>query len=83
MPLPLSPQIGQVIQLFLDVKYNVFLRLAEPNNNNYDNDGSKDYNYNFGCFDTKKYTQEVPPLFEQRLQGNFFSSFWRCSVRTF
>ena len=45
--LPPSPQFGQVVQLFLDVKNDVFARITEPSNDDYDNDVS---NHNFGTF---------------------------------
>ena len=43
-----SPQFGQVVQLFLDVKNDVLARITKPSNNDYDNDGS---DYNFGTVD--------------------------------
>ena len=60
LPLP-SPQFGQVVQHFLDVKNDVFTRNTEPSNNDYDNDMSDNCDNNFGTFDdfvlkmTKKY----------------------------
>ena len=50
-PLPPSPQFGQVVQLFLDVKNDVLARITKPSNNDYDNDGSDNCDYNFGTFD--------------------------------
>ena len=35
---PPSPQFGQVVKLFLDVKNEVFARITEPSNDDYDND---------------------------------------------
>ena len=49
--LPPSPQFGQVVQLFLDVKNDVLPRITEPNNDDYDNDGSENCDYDFGIFD--------------------------------
>ena len=46
-----SPQFGQVVQLFLDVKNEVFARITEPSNNDYDNDVSDNCDNNFGTFD--------------------------------
>ena len=37
---PPSPQFGQVVQLFLDVEGDVFARITEPSNDDYDNDVS-------------------------------------------
>ena len=48
---PPSPQCGQVVQLFLDVKNNILTRITEPSNNDYDNDGSDNCDYNFVTFD--------------------------------
>ena len=48
---PPSPQFWQVVQLFLDVKYDVLTRFTESSNNDYDNDGSNNCDYNFGTFD--------------------------------
>ena len=47
----LSPQFGQLVPLFLDVKNDVLARITEPSNNDYDNDGSDNCDYNFGTFD--------------------------------
>ena len=46
-----SPQFGQVVQLFLDVKNDVFARITEPSNNDYDNDVNDNCDNNFGTFD--------------------------------
>ena len=51
LPLPPSPQFGQVVQLFLDVKNDVFARITEPSNDDYDNDVSDNCDNNFGTFD--------------------------------
>ena len=48
---PPSPQFGQVVQLFLDVKNDVFVRITEPSNDDYDNDVSDNCDNNFGTFD--------------------------------
>ena len=45
---PPSPQFGQVVQLFLDVKNDVLAHITEPSNDDYDNDVS---DHNFGTFD--------------------------------
>ena len=51
LPLPLpSPQFGQLVQLFLDVKNNVLARITEPSNDDYDNDVSDNCDHNFGTF---------------------------------
>ena len=50
-PPPPSPQFGQVVQLFLDVKNEVFARITEPSNNDYDNDVSDNCDHNFGPID--------------------------------
>ena len=45
--------------------YNVLACISEPSNDDYDNDGSDNYDYNFGTFDdfgvkmTKKYTHHM------------------------
>ena len=49
---PPSPQFGQVVQLFLDVKNDVFARITEPSNDDYDNDVSDNCDNNFGTFGT-------------------------------
>ena len=51
LPLPPSPQFGQVVQLFLDVKNDVFARITEPSNDDYDNGVSDNCDQNFGTFD--------------------------------
>ena len=50
-PLP-SPQFGQLVLLFLDVKNDVLARITEPSNDDYDS-GVSDNNcdQNFGTFD--------------------------------
>ena len=48
---PPSPQFGQVVQLFLDVKNDVFVRITEPSNDDYDNDVSDNCDHTFGTFD--------------------------------
>ena len=47
----LSPQFGQLVPLFLDVKNDVLARITEPSNDDYDNDGSNNCDYNFVTFD--------------------------------
>ena len=50
LPLPPpSPQFGQVVQLFLDVKNDVFARITKPSNDDYDNDVSDNCDNNFCC----------------------------------
>ena len=44
-------QFGQLVPLFLDVKNDVLTRITEPSENDYDNDGSDNYDYNFVTFD--------------------------------
>ena len=51
LSLPPSPQFGQLVPLFLDVKNDVLARITEPSNNDYDNDGSDNCDHNFGTFD--------------------------------
>ena len=51
LPLPPLPQFGQVVQLFLDVKNDVFARITEPSNDDYDNDVNDNCDHNFGTFD--------------------------------
>ena len=48
LPLPASPQFGQLVPLFLDVKNDVLARITEPSNDDYDNGVS---DLNFGTFD--------------------------------
>ena len=36
--MPPSPQFGQLVPVFLDVKNDVLARITEPSNNDYDND---------------------------------------------
>ena len=47
----LSPQFGQLVPLFLDVKNNVLARITEPSNDDYDNGVSDNCDHNFGTFD--------------------------------
>ena len=47
---PPSLQFGQVVQLFLDVKKHVLVRITEPGNVDYDNEGSDNCDYNFGTY---------------------------------
>ena len=48
---PPSPQFGQLVQIFLEVKNDVLMRITEPSNDAYDNDGSDNCDYNFVTFD--------------------------------
>ena len=56
-----TPQFGQLVPLFLDVKNNVLARNTKPRNDDYNNDVSDNCDHNFGTFDdlvlkmTKKY----------------------------
>ena len=49
--LPPSPQFGQLVPLFLDVKNDVLARITEPSNDDYDNGVSDNCDQNFGTFD--------------------------------
>ena len=51
LPLPPPPNSDTFLQLFLDVKNDVLPRITEPNNDDYDNDGSENCDYDFGIFD--------------------------------
>ena len=51
LPTPPSPQFGQLVPLFLDVKNNVLALITEPSNDDYNNDGSDNCDHNFGTFD--------------------------------
>ena len=61
LPLPPSPQFGQLVPLSLDVKNDVLAPITEPSNDDYDNGVSDNCDQNFGTFDdfvlkmTKKY----------------------------
>ena len=46
-----SPQFGQLVPLFLDVKNDVLARITEPSNDDYDNGVSDNCDQNFGTFD--------------------------------
>ena len=48
---PPSPQFGQLVPLFLDVKNDVLACITEPSTDDYDNDVSDNYDHNFGTFD--------------------------------
>ena len=48
---PPSPQFGQLVPLFLDVKNDVLARITEPSNDDYDNGVSDNCDHNFGTFD--------------------------------
>ena len=47
----LSPQFGQLVPLFLDVKNDVLARITERSKDDYDNDVSDNCDHNFGTFD--------------------------------
>ena len=47
----LSPQFGQLVPLFLDVKNNVLALITEPSNDDYNNEGSDNCDYDFVTFD--------------------------------
>ena len=49
--LPPLPPIRATCTTFLDVKNNVLSRITEPSNDDYDSDGSDNYDYNFLTFD--------------------------------
>ena len=52
LPLPPhSPQFGQLVPLFLDVKNDVLARITEPSNDDYDNGVSDNCDHNFVTFD--------------------------------
>ena len=51
LPLPPSPQFGQVVPLFLDVKNDVLTCITEPSNDDYDNGVNDNCDQNFGTFD--------------------------------
>ena len=48
---PPSPQFGQLVPLFLDVKNDVLARITEQSKDDYDNDVSDNCDHNFGTFD--------------------------------
>ena len=48
---PPLPPIRATCTTFLDVKNNVLSRITEPSNDDYDSDGSDNYDYNFLTFD--------------------------------
>ena len=48
---PTSPQFGQLVPLFLDVKNDVLAHITEPSNDDYDNGVSDNCDQNFGTFD--------------------------------
>ena len=50
-PPPPSPQFGQLVPLFLDVKNDVLARITEQSKDDYDNDVSDNCDHNFGTFD--------------------------------
>ena len=50
-PNPPSPQFGQLVPLFLDVKNDVLARITERSKDDYDNDVSDNCDHNFGTFD--------------------------------
>ena len=47
---PPSPQFGQLVRLFLDVKNDVLAHITEPSNDDYDNGVSDNCDQNFGTF---------------------------------
>ena len=78
---PPSPQFWQVVQLFLDVKYDVLTRFTESSNNDYDNDGSNNCDYNFGTFDDfgVKNEQKVSHnmILMSRYKGQLHGGLWK------
>ena len=50
-PSPPSPQFGQLVPLFLDIKNNVSAHITEQSKDDYDNDVSDNCDHNFGTFD--------------------------------
>ena len=46
-----SPQLGQLVPLFLDIKNDVLAHITEPSKDDYDNDVSDNCDHNFGTFD--------------------------------
>ena len=56
---PPSPQFGQLVPLFLDVKNDVLARITELSNDDYDNDGSDICDHNFGNFENVQKYKEM------------------------
>ena len=50
LPLPPPPNSDTFLQLFLDVKNDVLMRIAELSNDDCDNDGSDNCDYDFDTF---------------------------------
>ena len=48
---PPSPQFGQLVPLFWDVKNDVLVRITEQSKDDYDNDVSDNCDHDFGTFD--------------------------------
>ena len=48
---PPSPQFGQLVPLFLDVKNDILAFIIEPSNDDYNNGVSGNCDQNFGTFD--------------------------------
>ena len=48
---PPSPQFGQLVPLFLDVKNDILARITEWSKDDCDNDVSDNCDHNFGTFD--------------------------------
>ena len=51
LPLPPSPQFGQLVPLCFDVKNDVLARITKQSKDDYDNDVSDNCDHNFGTFD--------------------------------
>ena len=73
---PPSPQFGQLVPLFLDVKNDVLARITEPSKDDYDNDVSDNCDNNYGTFDDfgVKNDQKVPlfdPHYPERARLSF------------
>ena len=78
---------------FSDVKNNLLARITEPNNDDYDNDGSDNCDHNFGTFDdfvvkmAKKYHIGKPSIVKKETNCDIISQKkgggWRISYLYF
>ena len=70
----LFPQFGQLVPFFLDIKNDVLARITEPSNYDYDNDGSDNYDHNFGTFD------DVGTRNDQKVSHNMIWEIWESGL---
>ena len=66
--------VDKLVPFFLDVKNDVLARITEPSNYDYDNDGSDNYDHNFGTFD------DVGTRNDQKVSHNMIWEIWESGL---